>query len=526
MASYLPPTEDLPIFDSEVFDIANSTALTYAEAKKLFLTYPTAQGTQTISSLIAGEIDYSAPLAGSFFDIGTNQVSGGTIRLGPTGTSGVSVHAGNIDCTNNTINNATDASLNNLALGNSQTSGVLNIGTGVRVSTGNGGAINIGGGANSDAPINIGPISTVAGTSVTNINTSTSATGVINIGSSTATTNIKGPLAITGSTSVTSGSNITLASGNVTCTLGQLIAPTLRNGANTASIGNTGIVTGVSVNTPTLTTATAVGLSIGTSTASSIGIGYGSIVTTLNGIVKTATSSFVRGRLTFRDQDLITLPYTVSSANVDSDFYINVFGGLPATGGITIANDFAAGQNITIKISGGYPVTITFTTLTLWLNEGNSTVSSYILNAGETLSFVQGNNAWFQTNTTNNLNLRGKLTAATGITSNAFSVPTTLSNINYNTVAGAGGSVQTITLPSSGVYMYTFGANYDNMGVTTTTCVVGASQGVGGCRLFNTSTNPSYAVTYASTGGLTFTITTNSIPNNFNSFSVSYVKLG
>jgi hypothetical protein len=74
--------------------------------------------------------------------------------------------------------------------------------------------------------------------------------------------------------------------------------------------------------------------------------------------------------------------------------------------------------------------------------------------------------------------------------------------------------------------MYTFGANYDNMGVITTTCVVGGSGGAGGCRLFNTSTNPAYPVTYASTGNLTFTISTNSIPNNFNSFSVSYVKLG
>jgi len=457
MASYLPPTEDLPIFDSEVFDIANSTSLTYAEAKKLFLTYPTAQGTETISSLIAGEIDYSSPLSGSFFDIGTNQVSGGHIRIGPTGASGVSVHAGNIDCTNNTINNATSATLNNLSLGNSQTSGVLNIGTGTRVSTGNGGAINIGGGSGSDAPINIGPISTVAGTSVTNINTSTSASGVINIGSSTATTNIKGTSTCTGTITASNGlssSGLITTSGNIRTTGSGTITSA---GTITASSGvsATGTVSAsTSVLTPTLTTSSAVGLNIGTSTASSIGIGYGSITTTLNGVVKTNTNSFVRGRIATRDQDLIALPYTISSVNVDSDFYMNIFGGSPATGNIIIANDFGAGQNITIKISGAFPVTITFTTLSLWLNEGNTTTSSYALKAGETLSFVRGNNAWFQTNTSTNLTLRGKLTTPSGVLSGntdfyesfaSYTIPTTI-NREFFLVANSG--TGTVTFPA------------------------------------------------------------------------------
>jgi hypothetical protein len=192
MATYLPPSENLPIFDTSVFDETNGAYLTYTSAKKLFLTYPIAQGEETIASLIAGSIDYTSPASGSYFEIGTNQVSGGTIRLGPTGVSGVSVHAGNIDCTNNTINNATDAAANNLSLGNSQTTGVLNIGTGVRATTGNGGAINIGGGAGSSAPINIGPISAVSGTGTVNINTSTSGAHPVNIGSTSAITTLNG----------------------------------------------------------------------------------------------------------------------------------------------------------------------------------------------------------------------------------------------------------------------------------------------------------------------------------------------
>jgi hypothetical protein len=154
MASYLPPTESLPIFDNTVFDSNNTTALTYATAKNLFVTFPSAQGSSTITDFIAGTINYLSPSSGSFFNIGTNQVSGGTIRLGPTGVSGVSVHAGNIDCTNNQINNATDGALNNLTIGNLQTDGILNIGTGVRTTTG---AINIGTGSGANVNhINIG----------------------------------------------------------------------------------------------------------------------------------------------------------------------------------------------------------------------------------------------------------------------------------------------------------------------------------------------------------------------------------
>ena len=37
MADYLPPTENLPIFDSSVFSDANEGFLTYDKAKKLFL---------------------------------------------------------------------------------------------------------------------------------------------------------------------------------------------------------------------------------------------------------------------------------------------------------------------------------------------------------------------------------------------------------------------------------------------------------------------------------------------------------
>ena len=50
MASYLPPTQDLPIFDESVFR-AGDEALTYNEALKKFLRYPNAQGKEFLQEI-------------------------------------------------------------------------------------------------------------------------------------------------------------------------------------------------------------------------------------------------------------------------------------------------------------------------------------------------------------------------------------------------------------------------------------------------------------------------------------------
>jgi hypothetical protein len=56
MAEYLPPTEDLPIFDVSVFRDANNTFLTYDQAKKLFLKYPNAQGDENLQGITVNGI--------------------------------------------------------------------------------------------------------------------------------------------------------------------------------------------------------------------------------------------------------------------------------------------------------------------------------------------------------------------------------------------------------------------------------------------------------------------------------------
>ncbi|NBU05886.1 MAG: hypothetical protein EBT39_06005, partial [Sphingobacteriia bacterium] len=51
MADYLPPTENLPIFDTTVFDTAQNQYLTYNQATGLFLTFPIAQGAETLQAI-------------------------------------------------------------------------------------------------------------------------------------------------------------------------------------------------------------------------------------------------------------------------------------------------------------------------------------------------------------------------------------------------------------------------------------------------------------------------------------------
>ena len=242
--SEAPPTYYFSgiLFNPSFYSTTSSTYLTQTTAKKYFLSYPSAQGTETISNLISTSINYTSPLTGSFFDIGTNQVSGGTIRVGPTGGSaGVSVHCGNLDFKNNTINNATSGTSGDLSIASAQTQGVLNIATASRIKTSgtSNGDINIGTGINTLASgtiypyINIGNNpSTLNGTQISMgaVNTTTTINGTTNI-SSLKTTSIDTASGGTMAIGASSTGGITLGAGNASTTVagsltssGQIIA--------------------------------------------------------------------------------------------------------------------------------------------------------------------------------------------------------------------------------------------------------------------------------------------------------------
>ena len=86
MASELPPTyyfTDITFNPS--FYSSGSDNITNEEAKKNYLTYPTAQGTETISTLNCAVLN--TPSETSNLDIGTNIING-TISMGNVQTNG------------------------------------------------------------------------------------------------------------------------------------------------------------------------------------------------------------------------------------------------------------------------------------------------------------------------------------------------------------------------------------------------------------------------------------------------------
>lgn len=214
------------------------------------------------------------------------------------------------------------------------------------------------------------------------------------------------------------------SSGNITSTSGSLIAGTLRNTLNNASISSAGVITGTSVVSPSLTTGSSVALNVGTSTASSLNLGYSSITTTVAGVLKTTNNSLITGRTSAFDVDSISLPQSLSSTTVNSDVYINIFGGLTPTGNYIILNDFSSGQRITIKNGSLFTQTIAFTTKTIILNTASSGVSSVSLQSGAILDFYLGVTSWIQMNASESLSLSSTLTTNNLITTNPITLPT------------------------------------------------------------------------------------------------------
>jgi len=171
MSVNTPPTEDIPIFDPSVFPSANGSALTVATGSKYFLTYPVAQG----SEIFPSNITLQSTLSDS---------SGGVL----TGTSVIAP----------SFNAAADATTTGICT--TQTSGTLNIGTGVRTT---GGVINFGTGSGATAnPINIGGSGSL--------------------------------IALGGSVSLSKG--LTLPTTTYTATTGQIGYNATINGSNNASI--------------------------------------------------------------------------------------------------------------------------------------------------------------------------------------------------------------------------------------------------------------------------------------------------
>lgn len=111
MSDYSPPSEDLPIFDVNVF-LTGDEPLTYNQAKKKFLRYPSAQGKETLQ-----EIDVNG-LATFNNNVVVNEDTGNIITVNYTGASqtnngivmnnaGITQQGTNINSITNTLKQTT-----------------------------------------------------------------------------------------------------------------------------------------------------------------------------------------------------------------------------------------------------------------------------------------------------------------------------------------------------------------------------------------------------------------------------------
>lgn len=303
------------------------------------------------------------------------------------------------------------------------------------------------------------------------------------------------------------------SSGNISSTGGSLIAGTIRNTNNNGSISSAGVLTGTSVVSPSLTTGSSVALNVGTSTASSLNLGYSSITTTVAGVLKTTNNSLITGRTSAFDVDSISLPQSLSSATVNSNVYIFIYGGLAPTGNYIILNDFSSGQRITIKNGSLFTQTIAFTTKTIILNTVVAGVSSVSLQSGAILDFYLGVTSWIQMNASESLSLSSTLTVPTITTESA----TTLS-IGTATASAITLGASAITTTINGKVLATNsgyiggGASFNSSGTSTT--------------LSSTAGTYNSIYYFSGTGTTTQTITLPTTPVNNQYFIFRSMKTG
>ena len=174
MSSEAPPTYYFSgmTFNPNFYQ-ATSDYLTLATAKNIFLTYPLAQGTETISALQTSLIETPTPTeAFNFLDSQTANISIGENATGTTGqiikigaSALTTVKCGALAIKERAINNGTDASAGNIYIGDQQIGGSIYIGTGSQVIRTSGSTINIGNYSTSSGTINVGTSATT-----TNIN--------------------------------------------------------------------------------------------------------------------------------------------------------------------------------------------------------------------------------------------------------------------------------------------------------------------------------------------------------------------
>jgi hypothetical protein len=238
MSSYAPPSYVVSIYNPAYFT-TSSGGLTLAQATAQFLnknSADTASALETFTAGIATNSIATTSLA-SNMTIGSSSNTG-TITIATTNTGNTdtnpaisigadagtktikinnnsnSVHCSSVDLQGSSINNIT-ATTGALSVGDGQTDGILNIGTGTRTATG---VVNIANAASNACAINVmngnttsGSVNIATGTGLTQTTTvnigSGNTTGAVTIGNSGNTVQINGGLTMGNSRNITLQSN-------------------------------------------------------------------------------------------------------------------------------------------------------------------------------------------------------------------------------------------------------------------------------------------------------------------------------
>jgi hypothetical protein len=310
-------------FNPSFFTSSSSDYLTKQTAKSYFLSYPTAQGTETISTLKASSIDSSTTTTAFDFlpsqtaNINIGNTSSGTsgqiIKIGPTATTEITV--GDLSVIANSLNNSTNSANRSVKIGDLQTDGGADLDLGAHISRL--GDINIGTGNLLSTPtINIG--ATLLNGSVragATINIGRMTTNPINVGNANANVtinsssgSIKTPALATGTLSA---SSLITANGGVSVPAGQTLN-VIGNQTSTGLITANGGITCAGLTTNS-------GITV-TGTPSSINASGGSL--TIGGATTTLSINSSTGQLWGATAfNLISANFTIPST-INRDYYL------------------------------------------------------------------------------------------------------------------------------------------------------------------------------------------------------------
>ena len=526
MAEYLPPTDNVPIFDVTNFAISGS-GLTEAQIASKFLRFPTGQGTETLPALITGTItapntmDIVMPnaLASNVLNVGvvSRNISGQIHHYsdGDNCVAGAGVHLNNgINNASNTniMNGTTTTGICNIMSGASST-GTTNIGAttstlALKGTTSILGAtsINTTGGLNTNiGTSNSGSVNlkaqtiTIAESTTVNIqttnpsdNTKSTTIGAVN-GPFTTLTTINGRLTTAGVTNInttgTSGTNIG-ASGSTT----TIVGPTNINtsGTTNTTIGVSGSTTAIlgttNINTSGTANTTIGNNTGGTTTLASDTINIGNIDTlmyiegssiniqniassTLNLMTSASLGSVANIMTGASNTSTLTIGNTGTTIGINGVININTATPLDnlktttigATNGVFDTNTNISGKTTINKLSLTAPITSAYTVVPTSSQLGF--IPTAIFNAGD--ATLEPNN-FTMTAFTNYSFAKIELTAGTWIITGSLRAN---SNASFGSVICAITPTQAVFDFATDYYVQSFNASFIDLNFLATRIV-------------------------------------------------------